>query len=272
MVVEPLNRLTNLISRGLTVLLNRGPDRVFLLVVRYLSWKLRFQSRVSNLPPKLNYTITVITITFVRGTIRLFHLVVPDKYTDADPYEVLYVDPNEITSISGLHDKKRRGWVVDGNWDENLDRFMDQPIPTAIRQHYEKGKQWDETVLVDEYDNHDRFKQKCKKIEQLHDRIANDGFRSQCELYAEAPEATVQRANATMSPRTNEITVDIGRNGEVLWNMLGKHRLSLAKVLDIDEVPVLVFTRHRKWQDIRNKSKIDVDEYCKYQNHPDSGF
>lgn len=269
MVVKPLKSLINLISRGITVILHRGPDRAFLLVVRYVSWKFRFQSRVSNLPPKLNYVITVFTITLLRGMTRLFHLVAPDRYTDADPYEVLYVDPNEITYISGLHDQKRRGWVVNGDWDENLDRFMDQPIPTAIRQHYEEGKKWDETVLTEEYDEQARFNRKCEKIEQLHDRIARNGFRSQRELHAEDPKETVERANATMSPMTNEITVDVGRNGEFLWNMLGKHRLSIAKVLDIDVVPVLVFSRHRKWQNILDKSRRDANNLLKLQNHPD---
>ncbi|GAA1343389.1 hypothetical protein GCM10009647_087570 [Streptomyces sanglieri] len=215
----------------------------------------------------MNEAVTHLTMTWVRLILRLFRIAVPHKYTDADPYEVLYIDPSEITHISGLHDKKRRGWVIDGDWDQDLERFMDQPIPTAIKQHYQDGKEWDETILAEKYEDEERFERKCAKIERLYDRIVTDGFRTQRELLAENPDVAWSGTNATISPRTNEITVDIGRDGEILWNMLGKHRLSIAKVADVEAVPVLVFSRHREWQNIRNRSGQSIAE--DYSNCPD---
>lgn len=42
----------------------------------------------------------------------------------------------------------------------------------------------------------------------------------------------------------HEITVNIGRDGQFLYNSEGRHRLSIAKVLNVDSVPVLILGIH----------------------------
>lgn len=262
-------RVILLFRRSTNTVLDRGLDRTFLLFVRYVSWNLRFQNWVAELPPQLNKIVTTLVFIWVRYTIKTSRMILPEKYTDADPYGLLYVNPDRITRISGLHDKKRRGWVVDGEWDETDELFQNKPVPTAIKQHFEEGLDWEETVLSAEYDDPDRFERKCAKIERLHDRIATDGYRSQRELLEIDPEAAWSGVNATLSPLTNEVTVDIGRDGEILWNMLGKHRLSIAKVADVEKIPVLVFSRHREWQRIREGNRPHIEESASHQTHPD---
>jgi len=269
MVVKYLKRFAGLVSIGITTIQNRGLDRTFLLTIRFLSSKLRFHDRVSNCPILVTRAITSATLYWTLCTVRLFHNLFPQKYTTADPYEVIYVDPNQIKHISGNHDKKRRGWVVDGDWDKNGKRFLDLPIPAAIKEHYMEGKEWEETTLYDHYSDKDSFKEKCQKIENLYDQITANGFHSQKELVRSDPKKAYPSVNATMSPRTNEITIDIGRDGELLWNMLGKHRLSIAKVADVDTVPVLVFTRHRQWEQTRNEYQYSEQNRDTSRQHPD---
>ena len=269
MLTAYLKRVVDTLSLGLNTILNRGPDRLLFLIVRYFSWKLQFQNRVSNLPPKANLLLTSLTIAWLNGTIRLFRLAVPHKYTDADPYRILLVDPNEITYISGLHDKKRRGWVIGGDWDRGLGKFEDQPIPKAIEQHYLEGKGWEDTVLSEEFDDRRQFERECERIERLYQQIVDHGFRSQRDLLNSNPETAWSGVNATLSTITNEITIDIGREGELLWNMLGRHRLAIAKVTDVERVPVLVFSRHREWQKIRNESNSHGELPREHHGHPD---
>ncbi len=245
----------SLLKRGIQTGRTEGLDRVFLLTIRYVSSRIRYQDRVSRLPPKLASLLFVLTVGCIRRTVRTFHHLYPTKYTDADPYRVLHVDPDDITHISGLHDRKRRGWVVEGDWDQTSDLFAEKPIPQSIHAHYEQGVRWEETPLADEFPEPKKFKQKCAEIERLHDTIAEQGFRSQNERLSDSNTDAWQTVNTTIAPSTDEITVDIGRDGELLWNMLGKHRLSVSKVLDIDRIPVLVFARHSKWQEIRTKLK-----------------
>ena len=269
MVSGSLRRFIDLFRRGVDTVSNEGVDRTALLVVRYVSWRIRFQERVADLPPRLNRLVVAVVITWVRWTTRVLRRILPEKYTDADPYAVLYVDPDRITRVSGLHDEKRRGWVVDGEWDETQERFQDQPVPTAIKQRFEDGLEWKETALWAEYDAPERFERECARIERLHDRIATDGYRSQRELLKTDPEAAWSGVNATLTPLTNEVTVDIGRDGRILWNMLGKHRLSIAKVSDVETIPVLVFSRHRDWQLVREEEVTDGEDSTSSRTHPD---
>ena len=48
----------------------------------------------------------------------------------------------------------------------------------------------------------------------------------------------------------DEVEINIGRNGEYLFQN-GVHRLGIAKILGIKSVPVMVFVRHKKWQEFR---------------------
>jgi hypothetical protein len=72
----------------------------------------------------------------------------------------------------------------------------------------------------------------------------------------------------------HEVTIDIGRDGEFIFDD-GRHRFVIAKLLGLDEIPVRVLVRHKKWQQIRgyilSQSSIDEvdDEYHKYLDHPD---
>ena len=267
----------SLLERGIKSIQTDGFDRTFLLTIRYISSRIRYQDRISRLPPKLASSFSTLTTGCVRRTVRTLHRWYPTKYTDADPYRVLHVDPDDITHISGLHDRKRRGWVVGGDWDQNCDLFLEKPIPQSIHAHYEQGVPWEETPLANVFSDLEKFNQKCSEIERLHDNIAQHGFRSQNERLSDSKTDAWQTVNTTIGPSTDEITVDISRNGELLWNMLGKHRLSVSKVLDVDSIPVLVFARHAKWQEIRteikdadrNKGVTVAEKYGVDVPHPD---
>ena len=52
-------------------------------------------------------------------------------------------------------------------------------------------------------------------------------------------------------PEIDFIYVHIGRGGEMIWTAGGNHRLFIAKLLDVDRIPVRVWWRHKKWQEIR---------------------
>jgi len=244
-----------------------NPDRLFLLIVRYLSYRLKYHQRVRQLPPQIAKIIFIITKTWVRLVVRTFHMICPSRYTNADPYEILWVDPNQIECISGIHDKRRRGWVINGDWDRNCNSFLNKPIPKSIHQHYLQGVPWEETPLAEQYENKKQFDTKCRKIEQLYNSISKNGFQQQADLVEESPSEVWSRANVTIAPYTNEITIDIGRDGELMWNMLGRHRLAIAKVLNIDLIPVLVFARHTRWEQKRQEAVSNENEFV--MSHPD---
>lgn len=273
----------SLVSEATTTFRNEGADRVLLLARRFVSAKADYPNLVRTLPPPAAEIVFWVTKMEQEAVIQALHRAYPEKYTDAGLYKLLWIDPERIERVSGLHGQKRRGWVIDGDWDhtapflkgidDKWDRncvpFLDLPIPRSIHEYYVEGIPWDETQLAEFYDDTEQFERKCTKIEQLHDSITNEGFRSQRELVAENPRETWRRANTTIAPYTNEITVDISRDGEFLWNMLGRHRLSIVKVCDVERIPILVFARHREWQRLRNHTRSGEEHLEQYQAHPD---
>jgi len=190
----------------------------------------------------------------------------PGRYTDADPYKTIYVDPNEIQMTSGDPFSKRRGWVVDGDWDKQGKPFNELQYPKAIRQRFVDGLDWEETDLMEKNDRKKLIK-RGREIDALYHKIKQNRYFSQNQLLKKDPEVAWQGLNDAMHPLGNEVTIDIGRNGEFLWNICGQHRLAIAQILNLDQIPVQVFRRHTKWQEIRENIRKGTEEYS--TNHPD---
>lgn len=53
----------------------------------------------------------------------------------------------------------------------------------------------------------------------------------------------------------NEILVDVGRDGELLL-VDGRHRLSIVKILGLDEIPVVKHVRHEQWVARRTNDRV----------------
>lgn len=47
--------------------------------------------------------------------------------------------------------------------------------------------------------------------------------------------------------------MNVHRNGELAKSGSCNHRLSIAKLADVDEIPVLVRVRHADWQAVRDE-------------------
>jgi 2-polyprenyl-3-methyl-5-hydroxy-6-metoxy-1,4-benzoquinol methylase len=82
------------------------------------------------------------------------------------------------------------------------------------------------------------FDKRCKYLDLLYAAIKTNGY-------------ILNRFGNDKDTGYDEIDVNIGRNGEYLFQN-GVHRLSVAKILGIKCVPVMVFVRHKKWQEFRN--------------------
>lgn len=191
------------------------------------------------------------------------------RYIRYNPLKIHYVDPKKIQYLTGTEwvgptdfnyenrpefipefDKKKHrrqtkvpiGAVLDGDWDRSDTKFSDLTVYRGLRQRFENERHWSETTL---YKNHEerilngQTSYGCKslscletKLEQIDDlfyNIKTNGYASQNELGGSI---------------FDEITVNICRDGRILFNKNGRHRLSIAKILDIDSIPVFTMVRH----------------------------
>lgn len=147
------------------------------------------------------------------------------------------------------------GQVREGDWDKSTIRFTDLPEYEMFYDVFIDRKDWEDTeyfskvcryleagnerkghTTVQEFKKH-----RIKGLEELYKRIREDGYKSQEELHPEL--STIRNAQ-------NEIRVNIGRDGKLLFNNnSGNHRLAIAKLLGIDELPVCIYVRHKQWEE-----------------------
>lgn len=224
------------------------------------------------------------------------------QHAELYPFEIIQVDPDEIEYL--LHPDgypvqvysectfpkekfKYAGTVRDGTWDTNGARFEDTDLYRAFRAHFDNGVDWTETTfftnVVDLIEdgtvlwgctNRAEFEQRCDHLDELYESIRTHGLVSQRELASSDVNDPIGNDDLPWAIRVvyHELTVCIGREGELLF-FDGRNRLAIAKLLDLDTIPVWVMIRHKRWQDFRERvAKNDVNEHsmqADIENHPD---
>ena len=72
-------------------------------------------------------------------------------------------------------------------------------------------------------------------MELIYDEIQKNGYKTQRELRSTDTIPDIPTHFANVFPEYDEITVDVGRDGTLIWKN-GQHRLTIAKLLDLDTV------------------------------------
>ena len=203
---------------------------------------------------------------------RLVRLYFPDTYTSSEPFNTVWVDPCKIKHDLSNHDNPhiRSTWeieknlnlgrfkpfsnidtfnsVIEGDWDKNNEVFTDRLLYSSIEMRFNDGCEWSQTPIYYRAQaylrNNETWKgvksgnlnERFNQIDNLYNKIKQNGFKSQAELSTGYP------------PHFDEIKVNIGRDGELIYDTDGAHRLSIAKVLNIDSIPVMPLVRHPEWE------------------------
>lgn len=212
---------------------------------------------------------------------------VPTRLITVNPALVEYVQAPRLTS-----DLPRRGtYIRDGQWDvkvadttlvlagkyeDGFDKHNRQIVPfenyilyQSCVEHFNHGTPWEQTELcqwlldaqdVYRYETDADVWDRLSYLDELYEEIKSHRYKSQSELDAGSNEY-------------GEVVVNIGRDGRLILDD-GRHRLTLAKVLEIDRIPVRVFVRHSEWQRLRHlisTGNVDsvIDCYRMNLDHPD---
>lgn len=94
------------------------------------------------------------------------------------------------------------------------------------------------------------------------------GYKTQYELNQKSQ-------NSPLRAKPWPITINIGRNGELIFNNTAHNRLAISKLLSFDKIPVLVVVRHSEWESIRGEIRQADDpdglssKATKFLDHPD---
>jgi len=196
------------------------------------------------------------------------------KEFDVD--KIYWVDPARIvySSLQEFDIYRDRGRIVGGNWDRLDKKFEELDIYIAFKERYRDGKNWDDTFfyqrVLGEIEsgkflwrcrNKSDLNQRCSTLDSLFQDIKHDGYKLKSEI-------TRKDDNPDPIQSEDEITVNVGRDGDLLFNN-GAHRLSIAKILNIQRIPIKITVRHTQWVNFRREIMLfSQDQPCGKIYHP----
>lgn len=195
---------------------------------------------------------------------------------EVSPFRVIEIPPKEVThkmesgvkfnwSVSG---KDLIPKIKSGSWDNRTEPISQNPIYKSCHQVFREESSWEETPLYknisEKLENSDRehvhgVSQKedieiiFENLENLYNDIKENGYKKQSEIENKDFKVHQKPIIDRYLGALNEIAVNIDRNGNfILYD--GRHRFSIAKILDLEKIPVRVFARHQKWQQKRDQA------------------
>ena len=148
------------------------------------------------------------------------------------------------------------------NWDlpGNLIKFEERQSYEGYYQHFIEGKKWTETKfyqsVLDQMESgkfkwgcssEEEFIKRCRQLDELYKDIENNGLKTQKIL----GNGEKLKHRGIREVR-DEISIAIGRDGDLI-HYDGQNRLAIAKILNLNQVPVKIYRRHKKWMKFRKK-------------------
>lgn len=177
-----------------------------------------------------------------------------------EPLRLQWISPTSLTrELPGPTFRMRHtpGIVVGGDWDLNTIDYHRCAHFIGFQQHFIEGRPWIDTVLYCDAINrppgklwhgcktkHEVIK-RLQQYELVFESISRNGYKTQRELVGNTNTAW-HKDIRLRPPELDEIIVHIDRNGNYIFDD-GRHRLAIAKILNLSKIPVLVIARHKQW-------------------------
>lgn len=177
-----------------------------------------------------------------------------------DPHEIVYATPGKAFDIF-----EYKGRVIGGNWDRLIHRFDELSIYISYKERLSKGTSWKELPYYQDIldliamripvwgcKSREDLDRRCLLLDKLFEDIKQNGYKTQ---------AVLQKEKHTILDLEDEITVNIGRHGDLLF-CNGRHRLTIAKIAGMKEIPVKITVRHIEWEAF----KREIERYAQRNN------
>lgn len=194
----------------------------------------------------------------------------PDRRMPFEARAIMFIDPDHITHINTSFDFIfDSGKIVGGDWDRQGSEIRESGLYEAFRLRYCDGVEWEDIEYyrrnVDNMraGNITKYGSTVEAVELyfeqldiIYQSIQEGGYMPQHELRASTRpilDSFFSRLPFLESRNIvrHEISVSIGRSGELLLGD-GRHRLTMLKFLDVENIPIRVVVRHARWQQLRD--------------------
>ncbi|WGI17660.1 hypothetical protein [Methanonatronarchaeum sp. AMET-Sl] len=204
-----------------------------------------------------------------------------------NPNRLVWVDSNKVGEKLSVNPavfwnitlSKDYCYVFDGDWDKETEHILDSVTTKSLKMYFEEDIPWEETPLYKlkinrierkgprpgvRYGTEENLMKKLEDYEELYKKIKSEGYKTQKELIEEGKKGN------HLNPVSKEVTISIGRGGNLIHRGEGNHRLRIARILNLDRIPVNVYVRDKKWQELRERYKdMDFNERKQIIKHSD---
>lgn len=203
-----------------------------------------------------------------------------DRVAVIEPLSIFWIPPTEVEVISGgsFDFIRDTGRVVGGTWDlGGTIRPTEWDCYRWFERRFEEGFEWAETEQYarsmerireghsSRYASVEAFERKLRSYDLMYEAFERGNYRLQSELVDDRVVGEPGSGGRALFPSwtdsslmRHEIAVDIGRDGTLFRNE-GRHRLALALLADLYEIPVRVVVRHAEWQALRDEIACSID-------------
>lgn len=170
--------------------------------------------------------------------------------------QVIYVKQKDINLFYKCKEVNGTGKVISGDWDLTLEYSEDAEIKYRFcKMHWNEGIPWENTGiyayilerinLFGQYDNLQNLSEVKTRYKEL-DKIFNEVKETRCLR-------TQKQVNPNNFREVGGIVVHIDRYNKPIWHSNGTHRLIIARLLNIHQIPVQLGVVHKRaikrWKD-----------------------
>ena len=185
-----------------------------------------------------------------------------------DAYNLVSIDPHCIEYIQtlpnghpdeylrGRLDKYQSYHLRGGDWDQHVFPIEETTFYQALYQRFTEGRKWERTCLhPDRYDPDNpkprhrylelskaEFQENVEMIDRLYHSLKTDGYRpyyDRGDLYWDEP------------------ALNIGREGSVIRNSSGLHRIICAQLLNLSKISARILCVHSAYMESTDSLRMD---------------
>jgi|GEM_PF-831402 len=232
----------------------------------------------------------------------------------ANPWKLIRMNPKEVEyMVVPRFDEdysKTYSYVIGGEWEQRIEDkpfnkttssrnrsnkrslipFENYYLYDSFKKHFVDGLAWEDTEFykkkikdIEEgnidpskrYGTKEKLQNRLEGLDRLFEKIKEEGYNSQEEIHKEGvKDKDVPLKQDGFISQKREILIDIGSDGRLIFDD-GRHRMIIAKILELGSIPVRVLVRHKEWQKLRQKitkanSRDELsDKGLEHLDHPD---
>jgi len=170
--------------------------------------------------------------------------------------DIYYINPQQI--------QQETSW----EWDRNWELFEKNTIYIGLKERFIQKKKWEDTQY------YLKFSEKIKGWKLMWNCASPEKLLERCSLldnlFNDIKNNWYKLNEDSLTGWYDEVSINIGRQWELLFND-GAHRLTIAKILWLQKIPVRIIVRHEHWFQFFKHLQSVLPNQRSYQSlwHPD---